>query len=137
MRKVIRENAYVAVEPRGMGDFGSFRIGGRGTRAERAEYLERAANQMMPEIRRHIDDVADVRVHYETVTVCGYGEWNTDGEGNLLGRWPECCTRDQAEFYAEHAEESDEWFFERGMDDPDYFREFRNGEYPVVSGVDE
>lgn len=93
------------------------------------EALERArlaiAERVKKEVLRHVDDINGVAIAWDLVTVCGGPHGGAEGDGNLLGRFPECCYDDQLDFVREHAAETDEWFIERGCDDPDYLLELR------------
>lgn len=93
------------------------------TPEDREKYRMEEAERIKEEIRRHVDDYAHVSVQWDVETQCD--TWGTDAEGNALDQWPACCTEDQQEFYTEHAHESDEWFAQHGLDDPEELAEWR------------
>ena len=128
MRKVVKQDFRVTVYPRSRTDFGWASISNHDSPAEKEKYEKKAADEILREINRHVDNISNAHVEYETITYCRDG-WTSDAEGNSLNRWPECCFEDQKEFYQEYEDESDEWFFEHGMDDPGYLDEFRAGEH--------
>lgn len=120
-RTVRKTNIRVTVYPRSPWNFGN----------RTPESIERAeldqAEQILADIRRHVDNYGQAMLTYDLVTYCSTYEWEEDSEGNALDKWPNCCSDDQYEFYAKHAAESDEWFAEHGMNDPEYLAEFRAG----------
>ncbi len=124
-RVMFKDDIHVVVEPRREGDFGVFSIGGYGTPESNEKHLEQEAKRIVQDIRRHVDDVSNVYVVFETKVRCSHcGDVELFGTTSL---WPDCCGAEQREFYAAHEEESDEWFYEHGMGDPDYLEEFRAG----------
>jgi hypothetical protein len=120
-RRLVQENTRVVIEP--SPDWGWSRRG----RLDNAVYLAAEAARIKAEVMRHIDDYAHVYVLADIVTACGYTEHSDDGDGNRLHLWPECCTRDQADFFTEHKAESDYWFLTSGLTNPEYLQEFRQG----------
>ena len=93
----------------------------------RERALLAAAESIKSAIIRHVDDVAGVAVSWDLVTVCDHLYGEVEGDGNLLDRWPSCCSEDQKEFALNHITESDDWFVERGCDDLEWLKEIREG----------
>lgn len=95
-----KENFRVVVEPRGLGDFGSIRVGesfiyGHGENArKRAEKdMELRCEEMAKEIRRHVDNVFHAYVEFDQEEVCehcGY-EWTETSTSYNGG----CCAKDE------------------------------------------
>lgn len=129
-RTVRKTNIRVVIEPRREGDYGFIILSPRNRTPESEErYGMAEAERIVSEVKRHVDDFSDVRIKFDQQTFCSTSEWTVDDEGNSLGRWPACCGTDQYDFFKEHESESDEWFAERGMDDPAYLAEFRAGDH--------
>jgi len=64
-----------------------------------ANWSERKANSIKEQIKRHIDDIGQVYIEYDTNTTCshcGY-EWEVDPET----KEPLCCSKAQQEFEQE------------------------------------
>lgn len=122
-RKIIKDDIRIVIFPRREGDFGLFSISGRGTPESNARYVEREAERIVAEINRHVDFPGQVSTAYEKVALCTY--CGATEELSTIDRWPECCDAEQMEFYREHAAESDQWFEEHGMDEPEFLAEFR------------
>ena len=122
-RNVRKTNVRVVLEP---SRTFTFRIS---TPEETERHALREAERIVEEVRRHVDDVGSAGVHYDLETFCSTREWAVDDYGDSLGRWPECCGDDQADFYNDHKDESDDWFTKHGMTDPEYLQEFRAGHH--------
>ncbi len=84
-----KSNFRVIVEPKRLGDFGSIRVSDSFFRNEaqiEKDYIRRC-NEIVEQIKRHVDEVDSVQVEYDVDTVCGYcgREWEVE-EG-----LPTCC----------------------------------------------
>lgn len=91
MAKIIRKSNFrVVIEPKRLGDYGSVRTSDSFLR--KPEQIEkdyqRRCEDMVEEIKRHVDNVAGVEVEYDTEEVCGHCgyEWIVDEDGT-----PNCC----------------------------------------------
>ena len=127
-RTRFKDDIRIVVYPRSEGDYGWMSISGVGTPESNARHFEAEAERIVSEIRRHVDAPGQVSIAYERKVRCSHcGDEEPVKE---IGRWPECCTAEQSEFFAAHSNEADEWFFDQGMDDPDYLAEFRTAVTP-------
>lgn len=98
MSKIIKKSNFkVVVEPKRLGDYGSIRVSDSFFRREdqiEKDY-ERRCMGMVDQIKRHVDEVDNAYVDYDTEEVCshcGY-EWDENEDGEPL-----CCDNAIAEY---------------------------------------
>jgi hypothetical protein len=91
MPKIIRKSNFrVLVEPKRLGDYGSIRTSDSFLR--KPEQIEkdyqRRCDDIVDQIKRHVDEVGDVSVDFDTESVCSHcgREWEEDENGE-----PVCC----------------------------------------------
>ena len=92
-----RENYRVVITPRRLGDFGMARISEsscyKDEQDRHQKYLDICENIKL-EVKRHVDNVFDVSVEFDTEYVCGFcgREWTEDSKEYNGG----CCEKDHA-----------------------------------------
>jgi len=86
MKKTVRDNYRVVVEPRDPGNYGAFYIGGT-TRPE-AQTVS-LCEEIKDQIKRHIDDVESISIECDTSDVCGFCGY--DWEVDEVDGCPLCC----------------------------------------------
>lgn len=98
MAKVIKKSNFrIIVEPKRLGDYGSIRTSDSFLR--KPEQIEkdyqRRCDDMVDQIKRHVDEVGDAYVDFDTESVCGHcgREWEIDETGE-----PVCCEDAIAEY---------------------------------------
>ena len=114
MSAVIRKlNIHVAVEARPLRN-GWWLTGQHLTREEIEQHLIAGCNQIMSEVKRHVDDIYGVAVVYDSVKVCGFCEepWDTalvaesDATDEEPFGWPICCDAAQDEWIDQNNDEA-------------------------------
>jgi hypothetical protein len=95
-----KENFRVIIEPRGLGNFGHVRtsdsfIYGHGKEAEARiarDYQDRC-DEIVAEVKRHVDNIGSVYVEYDQDAVCEHcgDKWTEDSDTYNGG----CCEKDQ------------------------------------------
>lgn len=86
---------HVVVDPRSLGDFGGVRLSEWAIEPSEKRRLNRyqgRCEEMVEQIRRHVDNVRDARVVEETEAFCAYcgSEWTEAGDAYNGG----CCDED-------------------------------------------
>lgn len=98
--KSIPTNFRVVVEPRGLGDLGWVRTSasflyGTGPEAEAriAKEMQDRCEEIVSQIKRHVDQIAYAGVEFDRPDVCGHcGHAWTESDPNYNGG---CCQKDQ------------------------------------------
>lgn len=115
MKKTIRDNFRVVIEPRSLGNYGfvsisdSMACGGDPDRIEK-EYMQRC-REIEDGIRRHVDDVGYVSIEFDETEVCSHcgGEmdlWPDDQpDDDFLPGEPCCCRKASEEWRNENGYE--------------------------------
>jgi hypothetical protein len=97
MKIIKKSNFRVVVEPRRLGDYGNIKISDNALYTEqRAEKeYQRRCDEIVEQIKRHVDDVASAEVDYDAEAVCSHcgRAWEQDETGK-----PQCCTKAEKEF---------------------------------------
>lgn len=94
-KKIIRQNYRVSVEPRRLGDFGSVSMPDdffcSGEEDRQRQYRSRC-EEIVSEIRRHVENVDSALVECDEVAVCAHcgHDWTEPGEYN-----GGCCQADE------------------------------------------
>ena len=95
-KKTTQENFRVVIEPRGLGQFGSVSVSDR-LFCKDEEDLQRQykarCNDIVADVKRHIDDVGSVWIESDYVNTCEYcgARWTEDASDYNGG----CCEKDQ------------------------------------------
>ena len=85
-----KSNFRVVVEPKRLGDYGSIRTSDSFLR--KPEQIEkdyqRRCEDMVDQIKRHVDEVGDAYVDFDSESVCSHcgRDWEVDNNGE-----PVCC----------------------------------------------
>jgi len=83
---------WVVVEPRGLGDYGFCSIGAYAVKDNVDEY-KRRCDEIVSDIRRHVDNVGSARTHIEREEVCEFcGHAWTEDDSSYNGG---CCGEDE------------------------------------------
>jgi len=99
MKKTIRENFRIIVEPRSLGDYGYVRTSDRlfyPDEEKRAKEYRNRCEDIEEQIKRHVDNVEYVRIECDEKVVCTYCGWGW--EIDLETGQPSCCEEAIAEF---------------------------------------
>ena len=108
----LKTNFRVVIEPKGLGDFGSVSVSADflyGRTAEAQKRIEREeearANEVMADVKRHVDNVGRAYVEFDQEHVCEHcgASWTEDSPDYNGG----CCSDDQAAADAANKEERD------------------------------
>jgi len=98
MKKTIRENFRIIIEPRALGDYGYVHTSDRlfyPDEEKRAKAYQDRCEDIEEQIKRHVDDVGYVRIECDKKVVCTYCGWGweiDEGTGQ-----PFCCDEAIAE----------------------------------------
>lgn len=91
-----RSNYRVVIEPRGLGDFGSIRLSDSflvRDEAERQRQYQERCEEIMADVKRHVDQVGYVSVECDIEHVCEHcgGTWTEESATYNGG----CCDKDE------------------------------------------
>lgn len=97
MPKIMRnENYRVVIEPRGLGDFGFVRTGDwivSNDKAVIAEMYRERCEEILADVKRHVDSVGSASVECDAVGYCSHCGWQwTEDSADYNGG---CCAKDQ------------------------------------------
>jgi hypothetical protein len=100
MAKIIhKSNFRVVVEPKRLGDYGNIKISDNALYDEQRAQKEyqRRCEEMVEQIKRHVDNVDRVEVDFDVEYTCSHceQEWTTDEAG-----CPLCCEEAEQEYLA-------------------------------------
>ena len=109
MKMTIKENYRITIEPRNLGDYGFAMMSDRlayPDENKRAKEYEDRCNEIVSEIKRHVNNIGSICVEFDEKKVCsfcGY-DWevndNPDDSDWELGE-PVCCKKAQEEWKLE------------------------------------
>lgn len=95
-----KENFRIVIEPRSLGNFGfmstsdSFLYGGgKEAEARIAREYEARCNEIVAEVKRHVDNIGSIWVEHDQPAVCEHCglQWTEEGSTYNGG----CCEKDQ------------------------------------------
>lgn len=95
-RKTTQENFRVVIEPRGIGQFGSISMSDSffcKDEADRQCQYKQRCEEIVTEVRRHVDNIGHVSVESDDVHACEHcgARWTEDSAEYNGG----CCDKDQ------------------------------------------
>lgn len=102
MSKVLapKENFRIVIEPKGLADFGfvrtsdSFLYGHSKEAKERiAREYEDRCNEILAEVKRHVDNIGSIWVEHDQPAVCEHCGWGWTEESSTYNGG--CCEKDQ------------------------------------------
>lgn len=98
MAKIFKKSNFrVLVEPKRLGNYGSVRTSDNFLRTEQQveKDYQRRCDEIVEQIKRHVDDVDSANVEYDSDPVCSLcgSPWEQDENG-----MPLCCEKAEKEF---------------------------------------